>query len=246
MSEGDSIAAHINKVQELAEQLASIGEKVTDLWMIMTLLGSLLDSYQTLVVTLGTKEPNALTMEMVTAQLQQEESRHQGSGSTSEAALNGPKKDKSHNHSHGESKSFHDHKKNAKCRYCGKKGHYERGCWSKERDLKSGKQKKGSQKNQANTVKAEENDTTFVAALSASESNDIWYLDLDASQHLTGCKAWFSTYENLSLSRTVTLGDDRDLVIKEKGSIPFLFLHGDRMGVQDILHVEGLRKTLFL
>ena len=61
----------------------------------------------------------------------------------------------------------------------------------------------------------------------------------------TGCKAWFSTYENLiSLSRTVTLGDDRDLVIKGKGSIPFLFLHGDRMDVQDILHVEGLRKDL--
>ena len=61
---------------------------------------------------------------------------------------------------------------------------------------------------------------------------------------MTGCKAWFSTYENLSLSRTVTLGDDRDLVIKGKGLIPFLFLHGDRMDFQDILHVEGLRKNL--
>ena len=94
------------------------------------------------------------------------------------------KKYKSHNHSHGESKSSHDHKKNAKCRYCGKKGHYERECRSKERDLKSGKQKKGSQKNQANTAKVEENDTAFVAALFALESNDIWYLDLGASQHM--------------------------------------------------------------
>ena len=121
MSEGDSIAAHINKVRELAEQLASIGEKVSDLWMIMTLLGSLPKSYQTLVVTLGTKEPSALTMEMVTAQLQQEESRQQWSGSTSEVALLTTKKDKPYNHSLGESKSSHDYKKNVKCRYCGKK-----------------------------------------------------------------------------------------------------------------------------
>ena len=244
MSEGDSIAAHINKVRELAEQLASIGEKVSDLWMIMTLLGSLPESYQTLVVTLGTKEPSALTMEMVTAQLQQEESRHQGSGSSSEAALMVTKKDKSYNHSHGESKSSHDHKKNAKCRYCGKKGHYEKECRTKERDFKSGKLKKSFQKNQANTVKTEEDDTAFVAALSASVSSDMWYLDSGASQHMTGCRAWFSKYENLSLSRTVTLGDDRDLVIKGKGSIPFQFLHGDCMDVQDILHVEGLRKNL--
>ena len=113
--------AHINKVQEFADQLASIGEKVSDLWMIMTLLGSLLESYQTLIVTLGTKEPNALTMEMISAQLQQEESRHQGMGSTSEAALLTTKKDKSYNHSLGESKSSHHHKKNVKCKYCGKK-----------------------------------------------------------------------------------------------------------------------------
>ena len=46
------------------------------------------------------------------------------------------KKDKSHhnNHgdtkySHGDSKSSHsDYKKNARCRYCGKKGHYEKEC----------------------------------------------------------------------------------------------------------------------
>ena len=59
MSKGDSIATDINKVRDLAKQLASIGEKVSDLWMIMTLLRSLPESYQTLVVTLGTKEPSA-------------------------------------------------------------------------------------------------------------------------------------------------------------------------------------------
>ena len=40
------------KFEELALQLASIEEKVSDLWMIISLLESFLKSYQTLVVTL--------------------------------------------------------------------------------------------------------------------------------------------------------------------------------------------------
>ena len=181
---------------------------------------------------------------MVTAQLLQEKSCHQGSGFTSEGALLTTKKDKSYNHSFGESKSSHDHKKNAKCKYCGKQGHYEKECRSKERDLKSGKSKKGFQKNHANTVKAEEDDTTFVTALSTSLSSHIWYLDSGASECMTAYRTRFSKYENLTLSRTITLRDDRELVIKGKGSIPFQFLQGDCMDVQDNLDVQCLRRNL--
>ena len=67
MYEGDSITTHINKLWELTEQLASVGEEISDLYFIMTLLGSLPKSYQTLIVTLGTQDPKQLTLEMVTA-----------------------------------------------------------------------------------------------------------------------------------------------------------------------------------
>ena len=46
-------------------------------------------------------------------------------------------------YSHGDSKGSHsDHKKIARCRYCGKKGHYKKECRAKERDVKLGKLKK--------------------------------------------------------------------------------------------------------
>jgi len=54
--------ANIIKIQKLAKQLASIGKEVLNLWMIVTLLGNLLESYQTLMITLEIKEPSALTM----------------------------------------------------------------------------------------------------------------------------------------------------------------------------------------
>ena len=73
---------------------------------------------------------------MVTAM--QEEALHRDSGSSSEATLMVTKRDKSHhnNHgdikySHGDSKGSHsDHKKNARCRYCGKKGSLREGMLS--------------------------------------------------------------------------------------------------------------------
>ena len=71
MSEGDNITTHINKLQELTEQLASIREEILDLYSVMTLLESLLESHQTLVVTLGTQDPKQVTLEMVTATLMQ-------------------------------------------------------------------------------------------------------------------------------------------------------------------------------
>ena len=114
----------------------------------------------------------------------------------------------------------------------------------RKRDFKSRKSKIGFQNNQANTVKAEEDDTVFVTILLMSLSSDIWYLDSGASQHMTGCRTWFSKHENLTLSCTVTLEDDIDLIIKGKGSILFQFLQGNCMNVQDIQDVEGLRKNL--
>ena len=146
MSEGDSIVMHIGKLQEMAEQLSSIGEKVSDTHFVMALLGSLLESYRTLVVTLGTRPPAELTLQMVTAQLLQQESHDKNVGSTSEAALAVVRKSKPNSHTHTHAGSSHDHKKDAKCRYCGKKGHYERECRTKEKDRKSGKLKKTSKK----------------------------------------------------------------------------------------------------
>lgn len=71
----------------------------------MMLLESLSESYQTRVLTPWTKEHSALTIEVTTAQIQQEELQHQRSGLSLEAALLVTEINKLHNHSHGNSKS---------------------------------------------------------------------------------------------------------------------------------------------
>lgn len=53
------------------DQLSSIGEKVFYTYFIMVLLDSLLESYQTLVVTLEIRPLVELILQMVTTQLLQ-------------------------------------------------------------------------------------------------------------------------------------------------------------------------------
>ena len=162
------------------------------------------------------------------------------------------KRNKSHhnNHgatkySHGDSKGSHlDHKKNARCRYCVKKGHYKKECQTKENDVKSGKLKKDSPKQHVNIVNIKEDDNTFVVPLSLLESNGTWFIDSNASQHMTRQRPWFSRFKSLYGSGNVSLGDERELPIKGNGSIPFDFPHGGSLDLHDNLHVEGLRRNL--
>ena len=240
--------SHTGKLREMADQLSSIGEKVSDTNFVMALLGSLPESYHTLVVTLGTRPPTEVTLQMVTAQLLQQQSRNKDARSTSEAALAIGNKSKPHSHNHNDAGSSYDHKKNAKCRYCGKKGHYERECRTKEKDKKLGKLK-NFQKQHANTVdkkdSTQKDESVFVAALSVTTMSDKeWYIDSGASQHMTRHRSWFSNYENLPSGPKVYLGGDTGLAIKEKGKISFQLPNKVQKDVHDILHVEGLAKNL--
>ena len=83
-----------------------------------------------------------------------------------------------------------------------------------ERDLKFGKRNIGFQKNQESIVNADKDDRALVSVLYVLLLSTIWCLNSSASQYLTGCRVWFSNYKNLSLSRIVTLGDDRDILLR--------------------------------
>lgn len=100
MNEGDNIVTHIGKSREMDEQLSSIGERILDTHFVMVLLGSLPESYRTLVVSLGTRPPSELTLTMVIAQLLQQESQDKNTESTSEVTLAVGRKSKPHVHSY--------------------------------------------------------------------------------------------------------------------------------------------------
>ena len=118
----------------------------------LLLLGSLPDSWETLV-TLGTAtQQKELTLDMLKSSLLHEEARRKEHESNYEhkalAIENNPNRGRSHargpqnhrNTSKGRSKSRNrkDSKKDFTCHYCGGPNHYERDCRKKKRDQKSG------------------------------------------------------------------------------------------------------------
>jgi len=63
--------------------------------------------------------------------------------------------------------------------------------------------------------------TTFSALLSGQSPDDftnIWYIDSGATDHFTGSKSSFITYEEIN-PFPITLGDESTILIKGKGTI---------------------------
>ncbi|KAG2758650.1 hypothetical protein Pcac1_g29238 [Phytophthora cactorum] len=72
MDEGDGVLEHINKIKTLAEQLDAVGAPVSEDDLVITLLGSLSESYQFLITALESRA-DSLTWELVTSRLLHED-----------------------------------------------------------------------------------------------------------------------------------------------------------------------------
>ena len=147
--DGSSMAEHLNTFQGLISQTVSLDIPLANEVLTLLLLGSLPDSWETLVVTLGTAtQQKELTLDMLKSSLLHEEARRKEHESNYEhKALtieNNPNRGRSHargpqnhrNNSKGRSKSRNrkDSKKDFTCHYCGGPNHYERDCRKKKRD----------------------------------------------------------------------------------------------------------------
>uniref|UniRef100_A0AAV1TI49 DUF4219 domain-containing protein n=1 Tax=Peronospora matthiolae TaxID=2874970 RepID=A0AAV1TI49_9STRA len=80
MEEGDDVLEHINKLKTLAEQLEAVGAPVCEDDLVITLLGSLSDSYQFLITALESRS-DTLSWELVTSRLLHEEMKRKEQGS---------------------------------------------------------------------------------------------------------------------------------------------------------------------
>ncbi|CEG45552.1 copia proteinlike [Plasmopara halstedii] len=72
MSEGDDVLEHINKIKTLAEQLDAVGAPVSEEDLVITLLGSLGESYSFLITALESRV-DSLSWELVTSRLLHED-----------------------------------------------------------------------------------------------------------------------------------------------------------------------------
>lgn len=136
-----------------------------------------------------------------------------------------------------------------KCYYCGKKGHVQNVCLKKQAD--DAKRKLAIAKHRGYFVEEDVEEyvdedfshefrlCTVDYALSASNEDDIWYVDSGASSHMTGKKEFFESLEESTYGSKIYLGDDSIY-----GVIPVKLPNGKISHLKNVLYVPGIKKNL--
>jgi hypothetical protein len=137
MRDGDSVAEHLNAFNTVVSQLVSIEIKISDEDKCISLLCSLPDSWDSLVVAIGSNTTSLKFDEVVSSLLSEEMRQKNMEGQSTDALfargrsqeINRSKSSSGRSKSKGRSKSPRKFVK--VCWRCGKEGHYKKQCRSK-------------------------------------------------------------------------------------------------------------------
>ena len=235
MDERESATAFFARIKDVKDGLGAIGVAVADEDLVAITMNGMRDDFQTFITGVSEREKTP-TFDDLTAILQQEEERRQnlnlnpqsddlalvakrrlskGKQSQQKSVQKGGTTHK--NHCHKGMLANHSEKK---CCYCGKKGHIQSECYKKQAD--DAKRRQANAKHRGYFVEEEDFSHEFRlftvnCALSASNEDDIWYVDSGASSHMTGNKEFFDSLEEIINGSKIYLGDDNGYHIKGHG-----------------------------
>ena len=136
------------------------------------------------------------------------------------------------------------------CHYYGEHGYMQASCYKKQNDIKNGKLQ---QNNYASSSKqTEDSERLFVmqhvmTAMSDDVPNgldNVWYVDLGASNHMTSHGEWFKSMHDPKKPGFVERGDDSKHSIAYIGDVPLNVNDGKVKYLADVLHVSKITKNL--
>lgn len=250
MNTSDSVVQHIAKVQNMAGQLADVGETVSNVAVMAKILCSLPPKYNALKTAWDSVEPARQTVDYLQERLIKEEARLTADDEavTAFAAMNTNNKKPSVKPEQ-KKKSSNRNKKQVKCFACNKKGHFAWECENK-------KDKNPHSKDNQNCAFVSTNESdllnpgisvTVLDKIKNLSLSEVWLTDSGASRHITSRREWFTEFKPTS-GEFIRLGDDGECEISGSGKILIKKLVGNewfQSSIEDVLYVPKLRKNLF-
>lgn len=243
MKEGTPISNHLKYMKDLTGKLSAIGAAISEEDQVVTLLGSLPDSYDTLVTALEARVDD-LTLEFVHQSLINEEQKRKENqhsvAKSSDAALVSQRRQN------------YTHRKPITCYKCQKQGHIKSQCPENKR-THSTYQHKAKHAATTSTSVDEEVDSeenAFVGSINkTSDFLSTWLIDSGASRHMTPYRSMFIEYEKLDKPEKVGLGDGRTVDATGVGKVKVaLKINHNKVEpgiLHEVLHVPQLATNLF-
>jgi hypothetical protein len=239
LKEGDSVQEHIRKMTVLFEELAVVGDAISEEDRVVHLLASLPESFNMLVTAL---EANSTVpdLEVVIDRLLHEEKKLQVKEPNPSKAL----------------PLISTPKKIPKCFHCGKPGHFKRDCRKlivgKERAKDKSKGRSGqvkANKASANQQSDSETDALVVeAALCGDDNAEEWIVDSGATCHMCRDKKLFIDLHPLGKETNVSVGDGHKLNVAGQGAVLMSMNLPDgktrKCRLKDVLYVPSLSYNL--
>eukprot|EP00253_Pinus_taeda_P018459 PITA_18459 len=264
MDERESATAFVARIKDVKDGLGAIGVAVADEDLVAITMNGMRDDFQTFIPGVSAREKTPM-FDDLTAILQQEEDRRQNlnlNPQSDDLALvekrrlsKGKQSQQQSKQKGGTSqKNPHSHKGmlanhyEKKCYYCGKTGHIQRDCYYKKQ-ADEARRRQVNPKHRGYFVEEEDFSHEFRlftvdCALSASNEDDIWYVDSGASSHMTGNKEIFDSLEEIINGSKIYLGDDNGYQIKGHGAISVKLPNGKISHLSNVLYVPGIKKNL--
>ncbi|KAL5772607.1 hypothetical protein ACOSQ2_012531 [Xanthoceras sorbifolium] len=248
MSESTSVTEHINTLNTLFSQLTSLGHKIEPNERAELLLQSLPDSYDQLIINLTNNIlTDYLVFDDIAAAILEEENRRKNkedrlaNSQQAEAltVMRGRSTECGPSGSQNQGRSKSRSKKSMKCYNCGKRGHLKKDCWNLNKKNSSPQRNISSTSYDGNALCCEAA-TTYEGR---KRFTDVWIMDSGASFHMTSRREWFHHYENFS-GEPVYSCNDHALKIVGIGTIKLKMYDGTVHTIQEVRHVEGIKKNL--
>eukprot|EP00253_Pinus_taeda_P026886 PITA_26886 len=246
MKDGDSVTEHLNAFNTVVSQLLSVDIKISNEDKCISLLCSLPDSWDSLVIAIGSNATALQFDEIVSALLTEEVRRKNMDSQNGDASVRGRSQNINKNKSSsGRSKSRGRSKSPGKpvkvVRWkCGKEWHFRRDCKSKATD--KGKGSDGAPFAEAKTTSDEGGDV-YLASSSTHVDHEAWLIDSGASFHFTPHREWFCEYEKYD-GGDAFLGDDRKARIIGRGKVKLKLQGGRVRTLSGVLHIPALARNL--
>ena len=249
MKEGTSIEAHLKYMKELTDKLAAIDAAISEEDQVVTLLGSLPQSYSTLVTALEAHAGDIRLDFVQQALIHEEQKLKQSnsvlSGGQEDAGLLGRLR-----------KSFKS--QSPRCFYCKQLGHFRRDC-PKRRQQDNGRpmhnakaaEEKLPEKQQVNFDSGSADEEVFAASVGSVPQMGKWLVDSGASRHMRSKRETLTHYREFEKPERVGLGDGRTVDAVGEGNVYINMQFGEHKHketqsmIYKVLHVPKLACNLF-